>query len=82
MPPRFEHMELDERSKPRKLTREDTKIMQLELDQAMANMLTSDLEDQSLPITFMQHVAIDFYEVTPEKVTEVKLLTNHASEDA
>lgn len=48
--PGFEHMELDERSKPRKLVKEDTTQLMRQLESAMEDVAA---DDQILPIEFM-----------------------------
>lgn len=71
--PGFEHMELDEKSKPRKLIKEDTSKMKRELALALEEAVA---EDQILPIEFMQNLDINYCEVAPEDVTAEKLLPN------
>lgn len=77
--PGFVHMELDERSKPRKLAKEDTALMQGQLQQVMEEIVT---EEHMLPIAFMQNLAINYCEVAPEDVTEDKLLSNVPNDNA
>lgn len=69
----FEHVELDERSKPRKLVKEDTTQLMRQLESAMEDVA---VDDQALPIEFMQNLATNFCEVPPEEVTSIKLLSN------
>jgi hypothetical protein len=71
--PGFVHMELDKKSKPRKLVKEDTTLLIRQLESAMEDAATGV---QDLPIQFMQNLATDFCEVPPEDVTSVKLLSN------
>lgn len=69
----FEHMELDATSKPRKLFKEDTTLMQAEMQDAMDEVVA---EDQMLQVAFMQNIAINYCGVAPKDATEDKLLAN------
>lgn len=71
--PGFVHMELDEKSKPRKLAKEDTTLLKRQLELAMDDAAQDGL---MIPIELMQNLATNYCEVPPEEVTEVKLLTN------
>jgi len=66
-------MELDEKSKPRKLAKEDTTLLKRQLELAMDDAAQDGL---MIPIELMQNLATNYCEVPPEEVTEVKLLTN------
>ena len=50
-------MELDAKSKPRKLFKEDTVKMQEQLDQAITDAIEAD---KMLPLQILQDVAINF----------------------
>lgn len=82
--PDFEHMYLDDRSKPRKLNKKDTSMMQKRLQQALEEVVVAgkeissqseqvEQETNALSVSFMQNLAITYYEVNPEDVTEDKL---------
>lgn len=74
----FVHMELDEKSKPRKLTKEDTILMEEQLNQALEEAMS---DDQMLPIEFMQNLATNYCGVAPEDVTVERLLSNDANDN-
>lgn len=71
--PGFVHMELDEKSKPRKLSKKDTKQLKRQLELQMDDAAQ---QDQMLPIELMQDLAINYCEVPPKEVTDIKLLNN------
>jgi hypothetical protein len=71
--PGFVHMELDQKSKPRKLVKEDTTLLIRQLESAMEDVASGV---QAIPIQFMQNLATDFCEVPPEDVTSIKLLSS------
>lgn len=76
--PGFEHMELDEKSKSRKLAKEDTTLLKKQLEIAIEDAAA---ENQVLPIEFMQNLATNFCEVAPEDITKVKLLDNASNDN-
>jgi hypothetical protein len=71
-------MELDEKSKSRKLAKEDTTLLKKQLEIAIEDAAA---ENQVLPIEFMQNLATNFCEVAPEDITEVKLLDNDSNDN-
>lgn len=73
--PGFEHMELDEKSKPRKLAKEDTVRLKKDLQIALKDAVA---DDQVLPLHFMQNLATEFCEVPPKDVSSAKLLSDSA----
>lgn len=80
--PGFVHMELDEKSKPRKLSKEDTNQLKRHLEIAMDDAAE---QGQMIPIELMQNLATNYCEAPPEEVIEVKLLNNvpnHPNESA
>lgn len=74
--PAYQHMELDAKSKPRKLFKEDTVKMQEQLDQAITDAIEAD---KMLPLQILQDVAINFCQVPPEEITEEQLLQNKSN---
>jgi len=72
-------MELGEKSKPRKLAKEDTIQLKKQLGLAMEDVAS---DSQPLPIRLMQDLATNFCEVAPEDVTIEKLISNVPNESA
>jgi hypothetical protein len=73
----YEHMELDEKNKPRKLFKEDTIKLQKKLHQTLE---TSVSENAMVPIQVMQDLAVQFCDVAPEEIAD-ELLLRERSED-
>jgi hypothetical protein len=76
---RFVHMELDQKTKPRKLMKDDTEKLKKKLDSVMAEEAIEDF--QPVPIVVLQAIAVQFCEVAPEEVTSEKLLSRGPNED-
>jgi hypothetical protein len=76
--PGFQHMELDQRSMPRKLSKEDTVMLEAHLSTALVQATT---DGQAIPVEVMQGIAINFCDVPPEEVTEEKLLSVVPNDD-
>lgn len=74
----FQHMELDQRSMPRKLSKEDTVMLEAHLSTALVQATT---DGQAIPVEVMQGIAINFCDVPPEEVTEEKLLSVVPNDD-
>jgi hypothetical protein len=71
-------MELDERSKPRKLGKHDTDKLKKKLESVMEE---AAIDDNPLPIGVMQTIAFQYCEVSPKDISSDKLLQNVQHED-